>query len=136
MSPHPYGIRPHGNLYGGGSKNVLSTSLGRLRQLDDAGLLVVLGKLDARDLATCSAASVGLYAFCHADSLWRNLTLAECGGDFSWVGSWKETCIRSTAPSRKYAGHTPLVLRDVYSDVLYDPWMAVAIRMDPAWLMV
>lgn len=76
MAPHPYGIRPRGNLLAAGGKNALSSSLGRLRQLDDACLLAVLSKLTPKSLCLCSAASVGCYAFCHADGLWRDLTLA------------------------------------------------------------
>ncbi|KAJ1494524.1 hypothetical protein T484DRAFT_2016983, partial [Baffinella frigidus] len=73
---HPYGVKPAGNgLYESGSEdgvvaNILDTSLGALRAIDDSLLLSILERLPPAALSRLSAASRGAYAFAHHPNLW------------------------------------------------------------------
>ena len=136
---HPYGVKPEGNLLeedadGMERTNLLDSSLGSLRRLDDAGVLAVLAQLPATALCCLSAASRGLYVFCHHANLWRDLTLNVYGGDFKYDGGgWKQTYICRSHPASSVR-HAPLRVEGCYSDTLYNPWMNSALQIDRSWL--
>lgn len=137
---HPYGVKPQGNLLqegadGRSGANLLDSSLGSLRRLDDAGVLAVLARLPAAALCCLSASSRGLYVFSHHSNLWRDLTLNEFGGDFKYDGGWKQTYICRSHPA-SIVRHVPLRVENCYSDTLYNPWMNSALQIDPSWLTV
>ena len=90
---HPYGALPHGNKYAssdGGSDSVRTYGLGPiLRRLNDEQILSCLSYLDGPSLGRAATSSRFLYAACHHDELWRDLTLrryGEAGFDFEGGG--------------------------------------------------
>ena len=133
--PHPYGAKPHGNMYFDKCNvNVFDVSLGNLRRLPNEFILKIFGWLDAVDLATASAVSRSIYSFAHISNLWRDLVLAEFQGDFLFTDSWKDTFIKRRCPL--FSGtHVPLVIPNCFSDTLYEPWMyAAALPIKASWL--
>ena len=138
---HPYGVKPEGNFLQDGADgrqraNVLATSLGALRRLNDAAVLAILARLPATVLCCLSATSRGLYVFSHHANLWRDLTIGEYGGDFKYDdGGWKQTYICRSRPASKVR-HMPLRVDGCYSDTMYNPWMNSALQIDPSWLKV
>jgi len=79
--PHPYGVKPWGQLYledEGAAPEIRTPGLGRLAVLSDELLLAVLYELDAHALQCLGMASKALYAYCHYDELWKALALEVC----------------------------------------------------------
>jgi hypothetical protein len=133
---HPYGVKPWGNyMLDGSSSSIRGTSLGSLQILNDEALILVLSLASASDLCKLAQVSKVLYVFSHHSDLWRDLTLKNFGGEFTFTGNWKDT-FGTIAVGKQYPGHHPRHIDSFYSDVLYGPWMRATIDIDPSWLAV
>lgn len=94
LSGHPYGVKPWGNFMLEGKGSIREISLGDLKLLNDEVILIVLSLVSARDLCILAQTSKVLYVFSHHSDIWRELTLKQFGGDFSFSGNWKVTLQR------------------------------------------
>ena len=53
---------------------------------------------------------------------------------FSWLGSWKRTCLKNAHSLRGKPGG--IKVNGFYSDLLYQPWFCSSVEIQPAWLEV
>ncbi|WOL03105.1 hypothetical protein Cni_G11825 [Canna indica] len=136
-SSRRHAIQPLGNLLllGGASANARDVGLGTLRALPDDLLLDVLALLPARDLAALSAVSRSLYVFAAHDPLWRPLVLDRFHGDFLFRRSWRSTYL-SAAGSSPLPPTSGLLIRNFYSDYLFQSWLCASIEMKSEWLEI
>ncbi|KAK9699276.1 hypothetical protein RND81_08G164500 [Saponaria officinalis] len=137
-SSHNHGVQPLGNLYlSSNSHNSRDIGLGQLNLLSDELVLDILGFLDGINLGILSLVSKSFYVFCAHEPLWRNLVLEELKGEFLFNGSWRKTYISANFPSfdvscvESYGG---LIVRDFYSDYLFQSWLCANLEMKPEWL--
>ncbi|KAK1310808.1 F-box protein [Acorus calamus] len=128
-------IQPLGNLLllRNQSSNIRDPGLGNLRVLFDELVLDVLGLLEPKDLAFLSIASKSFYVFCSHDPLWRNLVLRDFNGEFVFRGSWRST-YGSAFDLEKSSFSGKLVIRDFYSDYLFQSWLCASLEMKQEWL--
>eukprot|EP01061_Rhynchopus_euleeides_P041756 TRINITY_DN73001_c0_g1_i1.p1 TRINITY_DN73001_c0_g1~~TRINITY_DN73001_c0_g1_i1.p1 ORF type:complete len:500 (+),score=192.90 TRINITY_DN73001_c0_g1_i1:47-1501(+) len=137
--PHPYGITPLGNMYMQGAVNCRHKGLGELNGLTDTCVGEVLGYLTAADLCSASATSRALYAFSHADDLWKPLVLFSLrpDGKFFFSTSWKQTYINTLWKTKGRKGdppvHAPIQVRDFFSDTLYHPHRDASLPIENKW---
>ncbi|WCJ34135.1 Bifunctional arginine demethylase and lysyl-hydroxylase JMJD6 [Euphorbia peplus] len=133
-----YGVQPLGNLYfNPGSINSRNTGLGNLKTLSDELLLDILGFLDGTHLGVLSIISKSFYVFANHESLWRNLVLGKLKGGFLYNGSWRDTYIGALYPSfdvSQVGMSKGVVVRDFYSDYLFQSWLCANLEMKPEWL--
>eukprot|EP01059_Diplonema_ambulator_P015136 TRINITY_DN26234_c0_g1_i1.p1 TRINITY_DN26234_c0_g1~~TRINITY_DN26234_c0_g1_i1.p1 ORF type:complete len:477 (+),score=110.29 TRINITY_DN26234_c0_g1_i1:51-1481(+) len=136
---HPYGIRPEGNRLFSGEKNCRDAGLGVLKGLTDVCVGEVLGYLQGEDLCKVTAVSRSLYAFGHADDLWKPLTLfaLRADGKFFFADSWKQTFINTSWAAKGKAGspptHTPIKIQNFFSDTLYQPHRDATMAIPTYW---
>ncbi|GAB2295779.1 Arginine-specific demethylase jmj22 [Dionaea muscipula] len=131
-----HGVQPLGNLYLSSSPhNSRDSGLGNLRILNDELVLEILGLLDAARLGVLATVSRSLYVFCSHEPLWRNLVLETLGGGFLFTGSWRATYIVAHYPDFDVSGAAGgLIVRDFYSDYLFQSWLCASLEMTPEWL--
>ena len=83
----------------------------------------------------CPVSGRGLDSYCRRPHSYRQqLVLTTFGGGFRFTGNWKDTYLRTKCGCD--ARHTPLQIRDCFSDALHDPWIGAALQLDPRWLKV
>ncbi|KAJ9452943.1 F-box protein [Diplonema papillatum] len=143
LRPHPYGIRPEGNMFLEAVSNCRNAGLGTLQPISDTLVGEILGYLPAESLCIASTASKSLYAFSHADDLWKPLTLFSLRKDgkyFYDANGWKQTYINT---KWKFLGkkgspprHSPIRVTNFFSDTLYHPHHDASMRIPPAWTRV
>eukprot|EP01138_Halocafeteria_seosinensis_P000852 gb/GECG01000875.1/.p1 GENE.gb/GECG01000875.1/~~gb/GECG01000875.1/.p1 ORF type:complete len:546 (+),score=65.82 gb/GECG01000875.1/:1-1638(+) len=148
---HPYGVQPLGNAYNADTDalNSRASGLGPLlhHAFSDLQLLEFLEYLDGPDLARLSRCSQVLYAFCHHNDLWKQLFFKEWDDtDFEFVDCWKVSYIRKRITKRaKQQGkdrripldsirHTRIKVRNVFSDILYQPFLCATMPIQEEWL--
>ena len=142
---HPYGVAPLGNMYlgagAGRQVNCRDAGLGELKGFTDTVVGEILGYLPAKDLCQASAASRALYAFSHADDLWKPLTLFSLrpDGKFFYKGAgWKQTYIETYWALKGKEGpaptHAPVRLEHFYSDTLYHPHRDATLPIAKRWV--
>ena len=140
--PHPYGIKPLGNLMTApaGTVNARDTGLGCLGGLGDEQAQALLHYLDAPTLAQLAVCSRGSYVWAHCIELWRALVLQTFGGRFTWAGSWKASFAASTLLAAGHPSqatlqrHTPIKVSNFYSDVLFQAHHVATLAISPSWL--
>ena len=93
---HPYGVKPLGNEYfdvssSGAKASRTADGLGGMRALSHELVVECLTWLDAPSLCRVAVVSCTLYAFGHADDLWRERVLEDFTGAFTFVDTWKQT---------------------------------------------
>lgn len=71
IPPHPLGVKPAGNLWTA-TDNARHAS-GNFQQLPDEVLMGLLESFEPGVLIGLSSTCKFLYAFCHADDLWKAL---------------------------------------------------------------
>ena len=139
QASHPNGIQPCGNSYTD-VESLRSAHLGNFSMLSDEVLIDILSGVAARDLLTLAQCSRWLYCFVNHDDVWRQKLLsvaAETG--FDYVGTWKDTYLRRSrrgaiASPASPAHLPPLRFSSVFSDYLFEPWVAHSLNIDPSWL--
>ncbi|ERM93637.1 F-box protein At5g06550 [Amborella trichopoda] len=133
-----HGVQPLGNLLlNASSANSRHTGLGALYVLTDELIVDILGLLGAKDLSFLSVVSKAFYVFSNHEPLWRELVLEHLKGEFSFVGSWKNTYILSLCPCFPIpiSSFAPKI-RDFYSDYLFQSWLCANLAMKPEWLAI
>eukprot|EP01064_Diplonema_japonicum_P015072 TRINITY_DN2283_c1_g1_i1.p1 TRINITY_DN2283_c1_g1~~TRINITY_DN2283_c1_g1_i1.p1 ORF type:complete len:499 (+),score=77.50 TRINITY_DN2283_c1_g1_i1:77-1498(+) len=136
---HPYGVKPEGNMFFSGKVNCRQAGLGELRVMTDTTVGETLGYLNARDLSTVTEVSRALYAFGHADDLWKPLTLfaLRTDGKFFFSKSWKQTYINTTWSGKNKSTpppqHTPISIDNFFSDTLYQPHRDATMHVPSSW---
>ncbi|XP_057948115.1 arginine-specific demethylase JMJ22 isoform X1 [Malania oleifera] len=136
-SSHSHGVQPLGNLYlNPSSHNSRNTGLGNLQTLTDELVLEILGLLSGAQLGILTTVSKSFYVFCSHEPLWRNLVLENLNGRFLYIGSWKYTYIAAYNPSFAISNTrcSGLIVRDFYSDYLFQSWLCASLEMKPEWL--
>ncbi|KAF9201575.1 hypothetical protein BGZ49_008189 [Haplosporangium sp. Z 27] len=138
---HPLGIKPLGNYYMDATRpdfhgSCRGPSLGQLSRLTDEILMEILNLLPALDLLTLGATSKVLYALTHLDEMWKNLTITQFKGDWTWQGdSWRATFLKRSDPTYDTSiiiqNRDQMKLKTFYSDVLFQPFYCAAIGMEP-----
>lgn len=149
---HPYGVQPWGNAYNADTDAMRSraSGLGPLlhHAFSDLQLLEFLEYLDGPDLARLSRCSQMLYAFCHHNDLWKQLFFKEWDDtDFEFVDCWKVSYIRKRLAKRAKQRndsektipldsiqHTRIKVRNVFSDILYQPFLCATMPIQEEWL--
>uniref|UniRef100_A0A7S1TU82 JmjC domain-containing protein n=1 Tax=Phaeomonas parva TaxID=124430 RepID=A0A7S1TU82_9STRA len=143
--PHPYGVRPAGNLLlledaeRRRRLRAQAAGLGRFAVLtsfaDDSmkaePLLEVLGYLTGAELARAALSGRTLSAFANAPELWRDACLRR-GGDIRYAYSWRDTYAHAAGGAAK--PHAPLDLR-VYHNALHRAWCCGNFELRPEWLV-
>ncbi|KID80146.1 F-box protein [Metarhizium brunneum] len=71
---HPLGVKPLGNRYLSNGSNAKANS-GTWGFLPDEMLMLILEQVDAKSLLSLGSTCKFLFAFCHADELWKALFL-------------------------------------------------------------
>ena len=132
-APHPWGVRPWGNLLSlaAGEEDQEAQEdprqhMGLFRALEDATLLSVLSFLDAQGLVRLGATCRALAVFCGHEPMWKDLLLHERGGAWRWAGSFRATLLNR--PVR------PLRVAGLFSDLLSKSWLCATARFNGAWL--
>uniref|UniRef100_A0A7N0TIB1 JmjC domain-containing protein n=1 Tax=Kalanchoe fedtschenkoi TaxID=63787 RepID=A0A7N0TIB1_KALFE len=133
---HTHGVQPLGNLYfsSSASHNSRDSGLGSLNILTDELVLDVLGLLEGPHLGVLSTVSRAFYVFCSHEQLWRNLVLDAAKDGFLYTGSWKSTYVSAYKPGCDVASSKGLVIRDFYSDYLFQSWLCANMEMKAKWL--
>ncbi|KAH9620773.1 hypothetical protein KSS87_000184 [Heliosperma pusillum] len=135
---HNHGVQPLGNLYlSSNPHNSRDTGLGNLNILSDELVLDILGFLDGTHLGILSIVSKSLYVFCAHEPLWRNLVLESLKGGFLFNWSWRNTYVSACFPKFDIANVGSwggLVVRDFYSDYLFQSWLCANLEMKPEWV--
>ncbi|KAL9230842.1 hypothetical protein vseg_006138 [Gypsophila vaccaria] len=134
-SSHNHVVQPLGNLYlSSNERNCRDTGLGRMNVLSDELVIDILGLLGGKNLGILSLVSKSLYVFCAHEPLWRNLVLEELKGGFLFNGSWRKTYIAAFCCRSSSSSGDGLVVRDFYSDYLFQSWLCANLEMRPEWL--
>lgn len=140
---HFIGIQPEGNRLlmdttSADTPDIRTLGLGILSILDDQTLIDrLLRCLDGTTLARLAQVSKAMYGFVYGGDveLWRELTLARFGGDFTFMFWWRSTYAfahcREKGLNPKHVMNLisestrprpPLKLKTFFSDVLFQPW--------------
>mmetsp|Transcript_33836 Transcript_33836/g.88848 ORF Transcript_33836/g.88848 Transcript_33836/m.88848 type:complete len:486 (+) Transcript_33836:103-1560(+) len=142
---HPYGAQPAGS--GLGRAGCRTPGLGRLAVLPDALLLDILALLSTRELGRLARVSRALYVLAHDGELWRGIAVAlwaaqQPAGSLhkGWFrGTWKDTVggmIRRAAGASSPTPHSPLAIRDFFSDTIFSGWLCSSLAVPPEWTEV
>lgn len=132
-----HGVQPLGNLLlKSCSVNSRNVGLGNLQILSDELVLDILGFLEGTELGILATVSKSFYVFCNHEPLWRNLVLENQKGGFLYSGSWKCTYIFTKKPSFDVSSisFSSLIVRDFYSDYLFQSWLCASLEMKQEWL--
>ncbi|OAA43208.1 F-box domain, Skp2-like protein [Metarhizium rileyi] len=116
---HPLGVKPLGNRFLSNGPNA-KAHCGTWGFLPDEMLMLVLEQLDAKSLVSLGSTCKFLFAFCHADELWKPLFLqlsTEAGRALNWLGSW-----RSSLLALSNDREAKVDCGNVFSDVLHRPF--------------
>ncbi|GAB2226852.1 hypothetical protein Droror1_Dr00008645 [Drosera rotundifolia] len=130
-------VQPLGNLYlTSNGHNSRDSGLGDLKILTDELVLEILGFLDGNHLGILGTVSRSLYVFCCHEPIWRNLVLEKFGGGFVFNGSWRGTYVEICYPEFDVsrAKGDGVVVRDFYSDYLFQSWLCAGIEMREEWI--
>lgn len=132
-------VQPLGNLFLSttSSYNCRNPGLGTLHCLPD-GLLIdqILSHLTSVDLGRLATVSKAFYVFSNHEPLWRSVVLDRLGGSFLFKGSWKSTFVLASSPEFNPSAtrNGGVVVRDFYSDYLFQSWLCANLEMKPEWL--
>ncbi|KJZ73609.1 hypothetical protein HIM_06942 [Hirsutella minnesotensis 3608] len=124
---HPLRVKPLGNRYLSRGPHARA-NVGAWQQLPDEVLMAVLELLDQNVLLRLGATCKFLYAFCHAEELWKALYLRmprEQSQGLEWHGSWR----RTTLGLRKDQ-EADIECSSVFSDVLHRPFACTNINLE------
>ena len=150
--PHPYGVKPLGNLYITQDAELLHRrrrGLGALlNRVADESLVEILSFCSPDELAKASRASRALYVYAHHSDLWRDLTLRtwQDGQSVQFVNSWKETFVStlyrratSSSPStaqpphaQAHRHHVPISITGIFSNLLHRSWVCHTCDLESA----
>jgi hypothetical protein len=138
QNSHPNGVQPFGNCYSDADA-LRRAHMGGFSILSDELLVDVLSGFPARDLLALAQCSRWLYCFVNHDDVWRQKLLAIAADNgFDYSGTWKESylkrCCHDSSSLSLTASHLPLRFSSVFSDYLFEPWVAHSLDLDPAWL--
>lgn len=133
--PPPPPCEPLGNLlFKDVPRNARHPGLGRLAVLSDELLSTIFSELPPRDLVRIQAVSPAFYAFTRTEGNWKLEYIKRARGKLgAWQGSWRSTYVHQfLKPTPKPADGDDassiptdsIRIRDVYSDVLYLPYLA------------
>ncbi|KAJ6446276.1 Noc1p protein [Purpureocillium lavendulum] len=123
---HQLGVKPLGNRYLSNGPNA-RTRIGLWAMLPDELLTVVLDVLDKSDLIRFGSTCKFLYAFCHADELWKALFLQlprEESRVLRWRGTWRRTLLNMERDLEARVDCS-----NVFSDVLHRPFACSNINL-------
>jgi len=152
IEPHPFGIKPEGNLLLSTRRNIRDVGLGNMaRFFSDNNVLDMLEFLSPCDIITLLFTSKAFYAFASSEDIWANIVLQESNGDFNFIHSWKTTWLhgrrfgekgnasgdtktsrviheRESKQSRGSGkeSESKLLLEGLFSDVLFQKWTCKA----------
>eukprot|EP00045_Choanoeca_perplexa_P011192 m.117306 g.117306 ORF g.117306 m.117306 type:complete len:481 (-) comp15544_c0_seq1:16-1458(-) len=131
---HPHGVQPYGNCYGD-ANSFRQAHLGNFSILSDELLLDVLSRIPANDLLALAQCSRWFYCFANHDDVWRQKLLSVAANvGFDYVNSWKTTYLHHVAQTKPSSTQPPLRFDSVFSDYLFEPWVAHSLDLDPSWL--
>ncbi len=134
--PHPYGVLPTGNSFFASEKDlhVRYFGLGQLNLVSDEVLIEFLSFCCGPTVIALLESSRALYAYCHFNDLWRDLTLRQFKGkNIKFINNWKDTYVNTLARLKSGANndptiphtllcHTPIKMRGIYSNLLHRSW--------------
>lgn len=119
--------QPLGNLlFQSGSRNARNPGLGSLAVLTDELLSSIFSELDPIDLIRSQAVSRAFFVFARIEGHWKLHYIKRARGSLgNWRGSWRNTYISTfCAPDRQVSPTANIYIRNIYSDVLYLPYLA------------
>ncbi|EKD17233.1 hypothetical protein MBM_04810 [Drepanopeziza brunnea f. sp. 'multigermtubi' MB_m1] len=126
---HPLGVKPSGNQYAAAAVSISRNFIGSFRGLPDEVLAVFLDYLDSYTLRLLGSTCKFLYAFCRSDDLWKTLFVQSPiskSGSFPWQGTWRSTLLGLAKEQT-----AQVTCDNVYSDVLYRPFLCTHISLKP-----
>eukprot|EP00730_Choanoeca_flexa_P006096 TRINITY_DN12084_c3_g2_i12.p1 TRINITY_DN12084_c3_g2~~TRINITY_DN12084_c3_g2_i12.p1 ORF type:complete len:489 (+),score=85.72 TRINITY_DN12084_c3_g2_i12:118-1584(+) len=131
LASHPNGVRPYGNSAMGYHHR--DKGLGYFAQLPDEVLLTVLKVLPVHVLLKLAQCSRWLYCFVNHDDVWREKLLDRVAGSgFMYTESWKQTYMNIYHP--RTAIVSSMHFDSVFSDHLFEPWVAHSLAIQASWL--
>ena len=160
---HPYGVQPMGNAYSISSvtgrqehdddsdtctkqtqtnHDTRGSGLGPFfKGFNDLQILEFLEFLDGPELARLSQCSQAWYAFCHHNDLWKQLFFKEWDDtEFDFEDCWKISYIKRRLRKRglpelaETIRHKRLKVRNMFSDILYQPFLCASMPIQDAWV--
>ncbi|KAK2752389.1 hypothetical protein FQN55_007429 [Onygenales sp. PD_40] len=122
IPPHPLGVKPSGNALAASSN--LRAAVGSFGELSDELVILLLECLDAASLLSLGATCKALYAFTHAEELWKALFIEKSPKDFKWHGTWHATYLN--LPPSKVASPD---CSHLFSDTLHRPFYCAHVSL-------
>lgn len=134
----PAPCQPLGNLLvQEHARNARNPGLGRMAVLPDEILVSIFTELEALDLVHLQGVSHAFYSFTRIEGHWKHEYIKRKNGKLEgWRGSWRRTYLQQFCPKLLHLPYLPtdtLRICDIYSDVLFTPYMAA--RYDPRLLV-
>lgn len=115
------------------ARNARDHGLGSMAVLPDEIIVNIISELEAMDLLRLQGVSHSFYAFTRLEGQWKHEFIKRNNGRLhGWKGSWRRTYLCHFCKRLGSVQSLPtdsLTISDVYSDVLYTPYMAA--RYDP-----
>lgn len=146
LTPHPYGVRPLGNLLNTThNQQTRSLSLGSFSLISDALIIKILDSLiqssdplqAAITLSHFASASVYARAFANDEDLWRTLVWRRFSpsqiANAPFNRSWRHTYLTLESSNFQTSQNKPIVLSHVYSDVLFHKWRCLRSQISSEW---
>lgn len=124
---HAIPCQPLGNLlFQSGSRNARNPGLGRMAVLSDELVSSIFSELEPVDLFRAQAVSRAFFAFTRIEGHWKLHYIKRARGNLgSWRGSWRNTYVSTfCCPKGQDSPTANLAVRDIFSDVLYLPFLA------------
>lgn len=123
--PHPYGVKPQGNMYfdveDPNFVHRRENGFGSLACMEDASIFEMFFIFSAQELSNVALVSKAFYVFAQEEEFWKMLVVDKFGGDFTFAGTWQETYKKTSNPSFNVP-HTMLQVTNFYSDYLFHIW--------------